>query len=74
MYVLQSALNFEIYKKKTPLQQNEYFWGYTGISLSVHVSVCVQNTSFYQSAGGMYGLLTLFQTSPDFMCLALRVF
>ena len=32
------------------------FQGYTGIiqsvSLSVHVSICVQNTSFCQSAGG----------------------
>ena len=36
--------------------QNEYFRGYTEISLSVCpcvcVSICVQNTSFCQSAGG----------------------
>ena len=35
--------------------QNEYFWGYTGISLPVHVSVrvsiFVQKTGFCQSTG-----------------------
>ena len=39
------------YQNLYPLQ-NECFWGYTGILLSVRVSVCVQNTSFCQSAGG----------------------
>ena len=32
-----------------PLQK-ECFKGYTGISLSVRVSICVQNTCFCQSA------------------------
>ena len=31
--------------------QNKCFQGYTGITLSVCVSICVQNTSFFQSAG-----------------------
>ena len=31
--------------------KNECFRGYTGISLSVSVSVCVQNTSFCLSTG-----------------------
>ena len=47
--------------------QNKHFRGYTGISLSVHmsihVSVCVQNTSFCQSA--VEGIKSL-PHNPDF--------
>ena len=47
--------------------QNECFRGYTGISVSVCVSVCVQNISFFPSAGGCIKLHLV--TALYFMCL-----
>ena len=46
--------------------QNKCFRRYTGISLSVHVSVCVRNTSFCQRGGG--GMKSQLVTALSFVC------